>query len=130
MFWISIQFVTRFGPQLSLFNSIGNDSKSIISFTLKCYEPITCLLAQEFSVTSKMATIPKHGISLYVELWTNRLLWIKVIVRDSNNIFLWHESGDVNKKSLFPKFQLIPIWRFQVMHDYVCFTAPIDYCVE
>ena len=24
----------------------------------------------------------------------------------------------------------IPILRFQVMHDYVCFLAPIDYCVE
>ena len=34
------------------------------------------------------------------------------------------------KKSLFPKFQLIPILRFQVMHDYVCFIAPIDHCVE
>ena len=34
------------------------------------------------------------------------------------------------KKSLNPKFQLIPILRFQVMHDYVCFTAPIDYCVK
>ena len=31
------------------------------------------------------------------------------------------------KKRLFPKFQLIPISRFQVMHDYVCFIAPIDY---
>ena len=44
--------------------------------------------------------------------------------------FLWHESEDLNQKSLFPKFQSIPILRFQVMHDYVCFTAPIDYCVE
>ena len=34
------------------------------------------------------------------------------------------------KKTLFPKFQLIPILRFWVMHDYVCFIAPIDYCVE
>ena len=36
----------------------------------------------------------------------------------------------MNIKSLFPKFQLIPILRFQGMHDYVCFIAPIDYCVE
>ena len=34
------------------------------------------------------------------------------------------------KNPLFPKFQLIPILRFWVMHDYVCFIAPIDYCVE
>ena len=53
----------------------------------------------------------------------------KGIFSDSNNIFLWHESEDINEKSLFPKFQLIPILSFQVMHDYVCFIAPIDYCV-
>ena len=56
---------------------------------------------------------------------------IKGIFTDSNNIFLWQESEDRNKKSLFPKFQLIPILRFQVRHDlYVCFIAPIDYCVK
>ena len=55
---------------------------------------------------------------------------LKGIVTDSNNIFLCHESEDINKKSLFPKFQLIPSSNFQVMHDYVCFIAPIDYCVE
>ena len=33
---------------------------------------------------------------------------VKGIVTDSNNIFLWHVSEDINKKSLFPKFQLIP----------------------
>ena len=54
---------------------------------------------------------------------------VKGIFSDSNNIFLWHESEDINKKSLFPKFELIPILRFQVMHDYVCFIAPIGYCV-
>ena len=54
------------------------------------------------------------------------------IFSDSNNIFLWHESEDINKKSLNLTFQLIPILRFQVMHDYVCFIAPIviDYCVK
>ena len=49
---------------------------------------------------------------------------LKGIFSDSNNIFLWYESEDTNKKSLLPKFQLIPILRFQVMHDYVCFIAP------
>ena len=43
-------------------------------------------------------------------------------------IFLWHESEDINKKCLLPKFQSIPILRFQVMHDNVYFIAPIDYC--
>ena len=33
------------------------------------------------------------------------------------------------KKPYFPKFQLISILRFQVMHDYVCFIAPIGYRV-
>ena len=55
---------------------------------------------------------------------------LKGIVTDSNNIFLWHESEDINKRSLFPKFQLIPSSNFQVMHDYVCFIAPIDYSVK
>ena len=54
----------------------------------------------------------------------------KGIFSDSNNIFLRHESEDVNKKSLNPKFQLIPLLRFQVMHDKMCFIAPIDCCVK
>ena len=53
------------------------------------------------------------------------MIIIKGIFTDSNNIFLWQESEDRNKKSLFPKFQLIPILRFQVKYDYVCFIAPI-----
>ena len=44
--------------------------------------------------------------------------------------FVFSLSLDINKTSLFPKFQLIPILRFQVMHDYVCFIAPIGNCVE
>ena len=55
----------------------------------------------------------------------------KGIFSDSNNIFLLYESEDIKKKKrLFPKFQLISILRFQVMHDYVYFIAPIDYYVE
>ena len=57
-------------------------------------------------------------------------VYLKGIFSDSNNIFLWHESEDIYKKSLNPEFQLIPILRFQVMHDYMCFIAPIDYCVK
>ena len=52
---------------------------------------------------------------------------IKGIISDSNNIFLWHESEDINKKGLFPKFQLIPILRLQVMHDYVHWHWSTDY---
>ena len=55
-----------------------------------------------------------HHINLVlVCIWPS----LKGILSDSNNIFLWHESEDINKKSLNPKFQLIPILRFQVMHD-------------
>ena len=54
----------------------------------------------------------------------------KGIVSNFNNMILCHESEDINKKSLFPKFQLIPILRFQVMYDYVWVIAPIDYCVK
>ena len=39
----------------------------------------------------------------------NENLSIKGIFSDSSNIFLWHESEDINKKNLFPKFQLIQI---------------------
>ena len=55
---------------------------------------------------------------------------VKGIFSDSNNIFLWHESEDINKKSLLPKFQLIPILRLQVMHDYVHWHCSIDYRVK
>ena len=55
---------------------------------------------------------------------------LKGIVSDCNNIFLWYEQEDINHKSLFSKFQLILTLHFQVMHNYVCFIAPIDYCVE
>ena len=52
------------------------------------------------------------------------------IFSNSNNIFLWYESEDINQKSSFPKFQQIPVLRFQVMHDYAYSITPINYCVE
>ena len=42
----------------------------------------------------------------------------KGIVSDSHNIFIWYESEDINKKRLFPKFQLIKISHLHSMHDY------------
>ena len=50
---------------------------------------------------------------------------IKGIVSDFNNIFLWHKSEDINKKRLFPKFQLIPILRLRLcalalLHRLLC----------
>ena len=78
----------------------------------------------------------QNNFPSYVEKfyhWTPEFFFkimVKGIFSDSNNIFLWYESEDTNKKCLFPKFQLIPILHFQVMHDYVYFIAPIDYCAE
>ena len=57
------------------------------------------------------------------------MVMIKGIVSNSNNIFLWHKSEDINKR-LFPKFQLIPILSLQVMHDYVHWHCSKDYCVK
>ena len=42
-------------------------------------------------------------------LCTLNASFVKGIFSDSNNIFLWHKSEDINKKRLFPKFQLILI---------------------
>ena len=44
----------------------------------------------------------------------------KGIVSDSNIIFLWPESEDMNKK----------VFHLQVMHDYVQFYCSIDYSVK
>ena len=52
--------------------------------------------------------------------WTNYHMWgmkVKGIFCDSNKFILWYESEDkyINKKSLFQKFQLIPILHLQGM---------------
>ena len=41
---------------------------------------------------------------------------IKGIFSDSNNIILWHESKDINKESLFTKFQ--SSLQYVHMHDH------------
>ena len=74
--------------------------------------------------------LPNEIICSTARMRKHSLFVFKVIFSDFQNIFLWHESKDINQKSLFPTFQLIPSLHFQVMHDYVCFIAPIDYCVE
>ena len=55
----------------------------------------------------------------------NENMWTKKQKQKNKN-----KSKKKTKNPLFPKFQLIPILRFWVMHDYVCFIALIDYCVE
>ena len=55
------------------------------------------------------------------------------IVSDSNNIFLWHKSKDINthkKEGLLLKFQLIQILHLHVTHDYVHWHYYIDYCFD
>ena len=55
---------------------------------------------------------------------------IKGLVSDSN-IFLWHKTiEDIRKRKLFPKFQLIPTLRLQVMHAYVHWHCSIDASVK
>ena len=41
------------------------------------------------------------------------------MISDFNNIFLWQKLEDFNEKRMFQKFQLIQIFRLQVMHDFV-----------
>ena len=50
-----------------------------------------------------------YVIILSIFDWYFVILRFKGIFSDSNNIFLWHKSEDINKKMLFPKFQLILI---------------------
>ena len=57
-------------------------------------------------------------------------LYLKGIFTDSNNIFLLHESEDINEKKIISKISVDSNLCFHVMHDYVCFIVPIDYCVE
>ena len=75
-----------------------------------------------------------HTIRLQMCVWFINMIFfflnLKEVFSDSNIIVLWHYSEDINKRSLFPKFQVIPIWHFQVMRDHLCFIAPIDNCVE
>ena len=76
-------------------------------------------------------TLYKGVIIYYISHSYILVHWlVEGVLSDSNNIIWWHESEDINKKCLFPKFQLIPILHFQVTHDYVCFMALIDYCVK
>ena len=87
-------------------------------------------------IISNMQWLQNHLLLDFVKMS------VKGIFRDPNNIFLWHESEDKNKqqqqkpnknkkqKTYFQNFSWIHFFRFEVMHDYVCFIAPIDYCVE
>ena len=38
----------------------------------------------------------------------------KILMEQSEFRILWHESEDVNNKSLLPKYQLIPILRYKL----------------
>ena len=54
---------------------------------------------------------------------------VKGIFSEFHNIF-YGINQKIIKKAYFKKFQLIPILRNQILHDYVCFIAPVDYYVE
>ena len=68
---------------------------------------IECFLAVKFAMAydknMSFLVIPKSP-----KVWKKE---VKGIFCDSNNIFLWHKSEDINKKRLFPEFQLILILR-------------------
>ena len=59
---------------------------------------------------NKYVLLSKKQQNEISEGWSKHNL-LKGIFSDSNNIFLWHKSEDINKKKLFPKFQLILILR-------------------
>ena len=67
---------------------------------------------------------------IHTILQTSRVNTLKEYSVILTTSFNEHKSEDINIKSLFPKFQLIPILRLQVMHDYVVFHCSIDYCVK
>ena len=64
---------------------------------------------QNFSWKSQ--TVWMYQAILYIAVAYLIVFKLKGIFSDSNNIFLWHKSEDINKKRLFPKFQLILILR-------------------
>ena len=80
----------------------------------------------DMKITSKPLSFDKH-VQFKTSLNDQH---IKGIVGDSNNIFLWYESGDID---YFKKFQLIPIlhWYLLQMHEYVHWHSSIhvDYSV-
>ena len=76
-----------------------------------------CSCRSEMCAILQKCAILKHASDCHCANFVISKPQVKGIVSDSNNIFLWHESEDINKESLFPTFQLGPISHFQVMHD-------------
>ena len=74
----------------------------ISKFSQLCYQ----FLTSEPNLLCFLHSYPDSSDQLCIKL--------KGIFTDSNDIFLWHESEDINETGLFPKFQLLPILRFQV----------------
>ena len=68
--------------------------------------------------------------------------YLKGIFTDSDNIFLWHESEDINKKQnktkqtnkkengYFQNFSCLKFFYVYKLHDYVLWQFSIDYCVK
>ena len=110
----------------NFFFQIYSWKHSCTLFRLKC---LTLITLSSFNILSHRKSNSAKSSCTWIVNFTLTMR-VKGIVSYSKIIFLLPESEDINKKSLFPKFHLIPILRFQVMHDYVCFIAPIDYSVE
>ena len=69
------------------------------------------LWACQFQVHKGVVTTPLGKPCYKKKLGRTR---VKGTLSDSNNIFLWHESEDINKNSWLPKFHLIPILRYKL----------------
>ena len=78
------------------------------------------------------AVLPKSGkfSGMHASAFISILKEYSVILTTSFYGTQMYESEDINKKKLISKISVDSNLRFQVVHDYVCFIAPINYCVK
>ena len=121
-----------FFPNFAVFDTLFNVC-AILTVGKKKTTLFTCFLVKHH-IHHWIQSVPPPNLKLAVMLMQSggccasmpthlfvvcMLCEIKGIFSDFNKIILWHKSTDIKKKRLFPKFQLILIFRLQVMHDYV-----------
>ena len=74
-----------------------------------------------------------HYKSLFTLAWLRLQYWYHLscllILSDSNNIILWHESEDINKK-VYSKFSVDSNFTFTSYAQLCVIHCSIDYCVE
>ena len=62
-------------------------------------------------------------LSIKLCLTAATVTFLKGIVSDSNNIFLWYESEDMNKKAYFQNFSWFQFYVFKLYMIIMCFIA-------